>query len=107
MGRTEGQTERRTTPTNIPPPEDGKTSLKFKRPKGINSVLTNYTPIKLHVHTLIMAIYIQYKFHEILSVGYLVMAEVRKWDGRKDRQKDGQRQPISLRLWGEITNKKN
>ena len=40
-----------------------------------------------------MAIYIQYKFHEIPSVGYLVMAEVRKWDGRKDRWKDGQRQP--------------
>ena len=31
--------------------------------------------IKLHVHNHTITIYIQCKFHEILSIGYLVMAE--------------------------------
>ena len=44
--------------------------------------------MKLHVHTLTMVIYIQYKFHEIPSIGYLVMAEDGKTDGRKHRQND-------------------
>ena len=55
--------------------EDGKKSLKLWQSKGNNSTVTDETPIKLHVHNLSMVIYIQYKFHEILSNGYLVMAE--------------------------------
>ena len=54
--------------------EDGK-SLKFRDSKGNISAKTSDTPIKLHVLNLTMVIYIQYKFHEIPSVGYLVMAE--------------------------------
>ena len=38
------------------------------------------------MHNLTMAIYIQYIFHEILSVGYLVVAEEGKADGRTDGQ---------------------
>ena len=38
------------------------------------------------MHNLTMAIYIQYIFHEIPSVGYLVMAEEGKADGMTDRQ---------------------
>ena len=34
--------------------------------------------MKLQVHNLNMIIYIQYKFHKILSIRYLVMAEDRK-----------------------------
>ena len=68
-----------------------KKSLKFRRSKGNNSAITDDTPIKLHMHNLIMAIYIQYKFHEIPSIGYLVMTEDRKSDEQKDRRKDGQR----------------
>ena len=59
--------------------EDGKKSLKFKQSKGNNSGINNGTPIKLNVHNLTKVIYIQYKFHEILSIGFLVMAE----DGSK------------------------
>ena len=65
--------------------------MKFRQSKGNNSALTDDAPIKLHTHNLIMAIYIQYKFHEIPSIRYLVMAE--------DGKSDGQRQTISLRLW--------
>ena len=38
--------------------------------------------MKLHVHNSIIVIYIQYKFHEILFISYLVMAG----EGRMDRQ---------------------
>ena len=65
--------------------------MKFRQSKGNNSAITDDAPIKLHMHNLIMAIYIQYKFHEIPSIPYLVMAE--------DGKSDGQRQTISLRLW--------
>ena len=34
---------------------------------------------KLHMYDLTMVIYIQYMFHEIISIGYLVNAE----DGKK------------------------
>ena len=56
-------------------PEDGKKSLNFRQSKGNNSAITKGTLIKLHVHNLTMVIYIQYKFHEVPSIGYLVMAE--------------------------------
>ena len=36
-----------------------------------------------------MAIYIPYKFHEIPSIGYLVMDE----DGKSEKQKDGWTMP--------------
>ena len=43
--------------------------------KDNKSAITDYTPIKLHVHYLNMVIYIQYMLHEIPSNGYLVVAE--------------------------------
>ena len=53
------------------------------------------SPFKLQVQ---MVIYIQYKFHEISSIGYLVMAEDGKTGGkmdrRKDRRVDGQHQNL-------------
>ena len=53
--------------------EDGK-SLKFRQSKANNCAKTD-DPDKLHVHNLTIVIYIQYKFHNIPSIGYLVMAE--------------------------------
>ena len=52
--------------------------------------------MKLHVHNYTKVIYIQYQFHEISFISYLVIAEVRQ----KDRGKDGPTdvKPISLRL---------
>ena len=41
--------------------------------------MTDDTLVKLHMHNHSMFIYIQYTFHEIPSLGYLVMAE----DGKK------------------------
>ena len=46
--------------------------------KGNNSSITDDTLIKLYMHIHTIVIYIQYKFHEILSVSCLVMAEDRK-----------------------------
>ena len=51
---------------------------------GNNSAITDDTPIKLCMDNLTMVIYIQYKLHEIPSIGYIVMAEVRKTDGKTD-----------------------
>ena len=45
--------------------EEGNKALKFLQPKGNNSILTDDTLMKLHVHNNTMDIYIQYKFHEI------------------------------------------
>ena len=53
--------------------------MNFRQLKGNNSAITDDTPIKLSMHNLTLAIYIQFKFHEIPSTGYLVMAE----DGKK------------------------
>ena len=65
--------------------EDRKKTLKFRQSRAINtSAINDATAIKLHAHNLIMAIYIQYKFHEIPSIGYLVKAEEGKTDGRTD-----------------------
>ena len=55
--------------------EDGKKSLSFRQSKGDNSTITHDTLMKLHVHNHIMVIYIQYKFHEIPSVAYRIMAD--------------------------------
>ena len=43
--------------------------------------------MKLQVHNSSMILYIQYKFHEILFISYLIMAE----DGRTDRRTDGRK----------------
>ena len=66
--------------------EDRKKSFKFRQSKGNNSAITDDTPIKLHMHNPTLIIYIQYKFHEIPSIGYLVMAEDQKSDGWMDGQ---------------------
>ena len=54
-------------------------SLKCRQFKSNNSSITDYTLMKLHLHNHIKVIYIQYKFHEIPSIAYKVMAE----DGKK------------------------
>ena len=46
-------------------------SLKFRQLKGHNSIITDDTPTKFQVHNLTMVIYIQYKFHESPSIGYI------------------------------------
>ena len=58
-------------------------SLKFRQSKGYNSSITHDTLLKRHAHNHIMAIYIQYAFYEISSIGYLVMAEDGKIIGQK------------------------
>ena len=58
---------------------DEKKSLKFRQSKGDYSSITNVTQMKIHVYSHTMVIHIQYKFHEIPSIGYPVMAE----DGKK------------------------
>ena len=55
--------------------EYGKKSLKFRQSKGNNSSITHDIMMKLHMNNHTMVIYIQYKFHEILYFGCLVMAE--------------------------------
>ena len=52
-----------------------KKPLKFKQSKSNNSSITNYTLMKLQVHTHTIVIYIQYKFHEIPFIAYIVMVE--------------------------------
>ena len=43
--------------------------------------------MNLHMYNNIMVIYIMYKFHEIPTIGYLVMAEDGKSDGKMEGQK--------------------
>ena len=57
-----------------------KKTLKFRQSKGNSSSVTDDTLSKLQVHNPIIVICIQYKCHEITSIGYLVMAEGRKTD---------------------------
>ena len=59
-----------------------KKLLKIRQSKDKNSSIIDNTLMKLHMHNHTMVIYIHYKFHEIPSIGYLVMAEDRKTDGR-------------------------
>ena len=49
-------------------------SLKFRQSKGNNSSITDDIPSKLHVHNITIVMYIQYEFHEMLSISYLFMA---------------------------------
>ena len=49
--------------------EDGKIIEILRKSKGVNTSITHDTLIKLHVHNHTMVIYIQYKFHEISSIG--------------------------------------
>ena len=56
---------------------------------NINSVTCRFSSIKIDYSDypkrfISMLIYIQYEFHEIPSIGYLVMAEKGKTDGQKD-----------------------
>ena len=62
--------------------QDYKKTLKNRQSKDNNSVITDDIPI--YVHNLILVIYIQYKFYEIPSIGYLFMAEDQMTDGQKD-----------------------
>ena len=67
---------------------DDEKSLKFRQSKGfICSIADNYL-MKLNMYDQNMFIYIQYKFQEILSLGYLVMAEDTK-KSLKFRQSKG------------------
>ena len=56
-------------------------SLKFRQSNGNNSSIIGDILMKLPLHHLTMVLYIQYKFDEILSIGYQVMAEDGKSDG--------------------------
>ena len=58
--------------------EDGEKTLKFRQSKGDNSSITDNTLMKILMHNHTIVIYIQYKFPEIPSIGYLVMAEAGK-----------------------------
>ena len=78
-------------------------SLKFRQSKGYNSDIKDDTPIKLHVHNFIIVIYIQYKFHEFPSIGYLVMAEGGKTNEQRN-WKDGRTTPATT---GDNKNKLN
>ena len=55
--------------------DDRKKSLQFRQSKGDNSSINHDTLMELHVHNHTIVICIQYKFHEISFIGYLVMAE--------------------------------
>ena len=60
--------------------------------------------MKLHKHNHTMVIYTQHKFHEIPSIGYLVMVEEGKTDGRKQwtEGRTDNTKHIFLCLWQEI-----
>ena len=78
-------------------------SLKFRQSKGNISAITDDTPIKLHMHNLTIVIYIQYKFHWIPSIGYLVKAEDGKtdwWRNQKDRRTTPNQYPCKEQYLG-------
>ena len=58
---------------------EGGKSIETSSIKVNNSSIADDTLVKFHMHNHTMAIYIQYKLHEIPSIGYLVMTE----DGKK------------------------
>ena len=72
--------------------EDGLNNLNLSNQRAITAI-TDDTPIKFQVHNLTLAIYTQYKFHEIPSVGYLVMAE----DGKSDEWTTPNQYPSTFR----------
>ena len=49
--------------------------MKIGQSKGISSAIPDDSTIELQVNNLTIVIYIQNTFNEILSIGYLVMAE--------------------------------
>ena len=59
--------------------------MKFRQSKGNDSFIADATLMKLHMHNHTMVICIQYKFHEVSSICYLVMAEDGQTDERKFR----------------------
>ena len=48
---------------------DDEKSLQFRESKGNYFAITDDTAITLYMHNLTMVIYIQYTFHEIISIG--------------------------------------
>ena len=69
-----------------------KQILKFRQSKGNNSFITDDTLVKLRVHNHNMVLYIQYTFHEIPFIGYLVMADHENTSGNTG-WKDGRTTP--------------
>ena len=55
--------------------DNKKKSFKFRQSKDNTSYIAYDTLMKLHMHNHTIIIYIQYTFHVITSIGYLVMAE--------------------------------
>ena len=49
--------------------------LKFRISKDNNSSIADDIRMKRHMHNHIMAIYIKYKYREIIFISYLFMAE--------------------------------
>ena len=76
--------------------------MKFRQSNGNNSSIADDTPIKRHMQNLTMVVYIQYKFHELQSIGYLVIAEGRKAEGETGRTDNAI--PITLCLRRGIKN---
>ena len=68
--------------------------IEIRQSRGSNSSLTDETLIKLHMRNYTMVKYIQQKFHEGPSIGYLVMAEDRK-KSLKIRQSKGMSSSIT------------
>ena len=60
--------------------------MKFRQSKRNNSSIINDTKMKLHIY--LKPHEIQIEFHEIPYIGYLVMAEDKKTDERKDGRTD-------------------
>ena len=61
--------------------EDEKNHWNLGNQRTITLLKLMTPPKKLHVHSIIIVIYIQYKFHEFPFIGYLVMAEDGKTHG--------------------------
>ena len=88
--------------------EDGKL-LKILAIKGNSSSITKATLMKFHMHNHNMVKNIQYKFHGIPSIGYLVMAKYgrlmdRRMDGWIEETKDKWKMPNHTHIlpWGII-----
>ena len=66
---------------------DDRKSLKLRQSKGNNTFIADDYLINLRVHNQNIFKYVQYKFHEIPSLGYLAMDE----DGTNHRNLGNQR----------------
>ena len=71
--------------------------LKLREFKDNKSTWTDDIRNNLHVHNLTIVIYIQYKFHHLPSIGYLIMAEDRRMD-RHTEKLEGWTNNLLLRL---------